>query len=531
LTTNIISIRQLDEAKYKIHVDDGVMHIQEPDGRLLARIVRVENKLYLLHLKIQWPVCLEVRGHEDEVAWWWHERFGHVNMAALRKLEKEELVRGLPKLGQVERVRGLPGRQAEAHFLLGTCEYWVKQRLELVHGDLCGPITPMTPIGNKYFLLLVDDLSRYMWMAAISSKDQAVDAVKRIQMQAEGESGLKLKTLRTDRGGEFTSGEFAEYCAAGDVHRQHTAPYSPQQNGVVERWNGTVVATTMSMLKAKKLPGWFWGEAVKIAVYVLNRCPTKSVDVMTPFEAWHDKKPAVHHLKTFGCIVYVRNAVPHLKKLEDQGRKMIFIGYEEGSKAYHAYDPVTEHVHVSRDAIFDEQAQWVWETHGDTISANEDQDAFTMEYAIKKQTHLEEEETVEESRDEQATGQSEDEQSAGGLSPLTPNVDAGYVSEDENEMQGVEFASPPEGNIDEYLDAYRAEDDPLRFRKIDGLLESTTPPGYATRRLLDEELHAVSADEPVSFGEAERSPSWRKAVMEEMKSIEDNQTWTLAYLL
>jgi hypothetical protein len=91
-------------------------------------------------------------------------------------------------------------------------------------------------------------------------------------------------------------------------------------------------------------------------------------------------------------------------------------------------------------------------------------------------------------------------------------------------MQGVEFASPPERNMDEYLDAYRAEGDPLRFHKVDGLLESKTPPGYATRRLLDEELHAISADEPVSFGEAERSPSWRKAMMEEMKSIEDNQT-------
>jgi hypothetical protein len=99
LTTNIISIGQLDEAKYKIHVDDWVMHIREPDGILLARIVRAENRLYLLHLKIQRPMCLAVRGPEDEVAWRWHERFGHANMAALRKLEKEELVRGLPKLG------------------------------------------------------------------------------------------------------------------------------------------------------------------------------------------------------------------------------------------------------------------------------------------------------------------------------------------------------------------------------------------------------------------------------------------------
>ena len=73
------------------------------------------------------------------------------------------------------------------------------------------------------------------------------------------------------------------------------------------------------MLKAKGLPGWFWGEAVSTAVYVLNGSPMKSVDGMTPFEAWHGKKPAMHHLKTFGCIIYVRNTKPQLKKLEDQG--------------------------------------------------------------------------------------------------------------------------------------------------------------------------------------------------------------------
>jgi hypothetical protein len=78
---------------------------------------------------------------------------------------------------------------------------------------------------------------------------------------------------------------------------------------------------------------------VNVVVYVLNRCPTKSVDGMTPFEVWHGRKPAMHHLRTFMCIVYVRNTTPHLKKLEDCGHKIIFIGYESGSKAYHAYDP------------------------------------------------------------------------------------------------------------------------------------------------------------------------------------------------
>jgi transposase InsO family protein len=125
------------------------------------------------------------------------------------------------------------------------------------------------------------------------------------QARAEAEAGCKLRAFRTDRGGEFTSKAFMEYCATDGVQRQLTAPYSPQQNGVVERRNGMVVETARSLLKAKGLPGWFWGEAVLTAVYLLNRAPTKSVEGMTPFEAWYGKKPAVHHLRTFGCLVYV----------------------------------------------------------------------------------------------------------------------------------------------------------------------------------------------------------------------------------
>jgi transposase InsO family protein len=146
----------------------------------------------------------------------------------------------------------------------------------------------------------VDDLSRYMWVAMIPFKDRAVAAIKDIHARVEGEPSLKLKALRTDRGGEFTTTEFADYCAAEGVHRQHMMPYSPQHNDVVEHRNWTVVATARSMLKAKGLPGWFWGEAVNTVVYVLNICPMKSVDDMTPFEAWHGRKPTVHHLKTFG---------------------------------------------------------------------------------------------------------------------------------------------------------------------------------------------------------------------------------------
>jgi hypothetical protein len=138
-----------------------------------------------------------------------------------------------------------------------------------------------------------------------------------------------------------------------------------------------VVGAARSMIKAKGLPGWFWGEAVVTAVYLLNRVSCKANDGKTPFEVWYRRTPAVHHLKTFGCIIYVRNTKPHLKKLDDRGRKMIFVGYERGTKAYRAYDPITRRVTISRDVIFDEEAQWDWSGDGGGDHEAGDDNDFT----------------------------------------------------------------------------------------------------------------------------------------------------------
>jgi transposase InsO family protein len=127
----------------------------------------------------------------------------------------------------------------------------------LLHRDLCGPITPETPSGNIYFLLLVDDYSRYMWVSLLPSKDVVAAVIKNIQAAAERKLGKKLMALRMDRGGEFTTAEFNKYCAELGVPDELTALYSPQQNGIVEHCNQSVVGMIWSMLKAKCLSGVF----------------------------------------------------------------------------------------------------------------------------------------------------------------------------------------------------------------------------------------------------------------------------------
>jgi transposase InsO family protein len=164
-------------------------------------------------------------------------------------------------------------------------KYHADKALELVHGDLCGLIKPATPGEQRYFLLLVDDVTRYMWVVLLTAKSEASSAIKRIQAAAEKECGRKLRVLRTDNGGEFTAAEFAAYCADEGITRHFSAPYTLQQNGVVEQRNQTVVAMARALLKQRRMPAEFWGEAVVTAVYLQNQLPMKSLADCTPYEA------------------------------------------------------------------------------------------------------------------------------------------------------------------------------------------------------------------------------------------------------
>ena len=113
-----------------------------------------------------------------------------------------------------------------------------------------------------------------------------------------------------------------------------------------------------SMMKAKKMPAEFWGEAVTTAVFILNRAPSKALKGKTPFEAWYGRKPSMFFLRTFDCIGHVRKTKLNLTKLEDRSTPMVFLGYAEGTKAYRLYDPRGDKVLVSCDVVFDKKAAW-----------------------------------------------------------------------------------------------------------------------------------------------------------------------------
>ena len=213
------------------------------------------------------------------------------------------------------------------------------QRRAVVARDICEPISPCTLAENKYFLLIVDDSTRWMWLYMLEAKSDAFEAFKKFKLLMENKTKYKIRTLRTDRGGDFLSAEFTQFCKKEWIEWYLTAPYSPQQNDIVEGRNLTVMAIARSLLKSMHVPAKFWEEAVRHAIYLLNRLPTKPLGERTPFEAWMGRKPNLAHLRVFGCMTYVKNTTPHLKKLDDWSSPVVYFGVEEGCKAHRLYDP------------------------------------------------------------------------------------------------------------------------------------------------------------------------------------------------
>jgi hypothetical protein len=260
-------------------------------------------------------------------------------------------------------------------------------------------------------------------------------------------SGKKLLALRTDRGGEFATADFIKYCTELGVHRQLTAPYTPQQNGVVERRNQSVVGTACSMLTAKGLLGEFWGEAVTTAVYLLNRSSSKGVGGKTPYELWTGSVPAVQHLRTFGSVVHMKVMATNLRKLDDKSKHTIFVGYEPGSKAYLVYDPVTRRVHVSRDVVFEEAAQWTW-TEGQRDEAADFIIDDLMPSEIVTTT------TMTSARTSTTTASTP--ASPAPSTHASPVHDAGTATmrvHTQLDADSVEFVSPPRAGASQHLDA------------------------------------------------------------------------------
>ena len=187
----------------------------------------------------------------------------------------------------------------------------------------------------------------------MKNKDEVFSKFKEFKALIENHTEKKIKTIRSDNGGEFTSNEFKELCKESGIKRELSTPYNPQQNGVAERKNRTIMEAARAMLHDQDLPMHLSAEAATIAVYVQNHTPHRLLENKTPKEVFSSKKPEVSHFRIFGSPMYIHILKEKRTKLDPSRKKGIFVGYSESSKAYIIYFPGFKNINISRDVTFD----------------------------------------------------------------------------------------------------------------------------------------------------------------------------------
>ncbi|GAU28453.1 hypothetical protein TSUD_55040 [Trifolium subterraneum] len=325
------------------------------------------------------------------------------------------------------------------------------------------------------------------WVYVLKEKSSAFEVFKSFKALIENESGCNIQCLRTDRGGEYTSNAFNEFCIIKGIKRQLTAAYTPQQNGVSERKNRTLLNTVRSMINARNVPKRFWPEAVKWATYVMNRSPTPSVKDMTPEEAWSGKTPSVHYFKTFGCLAHAYVHDSQRKKLDNKSKKCVLLGVSEESKAYKLYDPIDKKIIISRDVIFDESKSWNSENSNQQTNSNDIWEHVSDNNSIQHNT-------------------------------AEVNVEAENQINENVVIEDTSSESENEGGTPQPVSQTRIRKPSVRLT------------GYVTGREVeeDEELHNLAVfntnEDPSNYQEVVKLDVWRKARDPEMELVAKGYT-------
>ncbi|GJT59916.1 retrovirus-related pol polyprotein from transposon TNT 1-94 [Tanacetum coccineum] len=301
------------------------------------------------------PICLMANASPTQ-AWLWHQRVFHLNFDYINLLSKKDVVIGLPKLKYVkdQLCSSCEVSKAKRSSFKSKTVPSSKGRLNLLHMDLCGPMRVASINGKKYILVIVDDYSRYTWTLFLRSKDETPEVLKEFLTMIQRNLQAPVISVRTDRGTEFLNKTLNAFFKEEGIEHQTSTPRTPEQNGVVERRNRTLVEAARTMLSASKLPLFFWAEAIATACYTQNRSIIIPTHEKTAYHIINDRKPSIKHLHIFGCTCYLTRDGENLDKMKEKGDSCILVGYSTQSKGYRVYNKRTRLIVESIHLRFDE---------------------------------------------------------------------------------------------------------------------------------------------------------------------------------
>ncbi|KAD0053224.1 hypothetical protein E3N88_44863 [Mikania micrantha] len=442
----------------------------------------------------------------------WHRRLGHVNIKNMNQLVKHGLVRGLPlkDFSCDENCSAcLKGKQHKASFpSIGDSKS--TGCLQLLHMDLFGPVQIMSMAKKKYCLVIVDDYSKFVWTFFLHSKSEVAKAIINFVLYAEKQYSLSIKCVRSDNGTEFRNHLLDEFYQSKGIQRQYSIPRTPEQNGVVERKNRTLIEAARTMLADSGLPLTFWAEAVNTACYVQNRVLVNQRWLKTPYEILHSLTPLISFFRAFGCPCYILNTKDQLTKFDSKVDAGYFVGYSSTCKAYRVFNCRTKSVEETLHVKFNECPK-------DSIPQNP-AEMFDLNI-LHHNFHND-------------NSGMEDEVLPADPPPASTATSQG-ISDDEDptalfpESSSTATSDPPANTCTDLIPYQELKDHPLS--QVLGDISA----GVSTRSQLSNFcLYAlfVSQQEPMNYHIALRDIGWVEAMQLELLQFKKQQVWELVSL-
>src|ERR1044071_32737 len=336
---NLLSVSQICDKKFTVFFDDNACFILKPGFKIPKEWVMISaprvNNLYVLDMSRAMTAkgqvtCFLSKATEKESIMW-HRRMGHIHLRKMNHLVQNQLVEGVSvknfhlndvcvscKKGKQKRKSHKPKKTNS-----------VSLPLERLHMDLFGPVNRKSKNGDSYCLVVTDDYSRFSWVVCMKHKSETFDYLKNLFTKLENIYQLKIRRIRSDNGTEFKNHAMEALCAEKGIHHEFTAPYTPQQNGVAERKNRTLIEAARTMLADSNLPVIFWNEAVHCACYTLNRVLTVKKLGKTSYELLNRRKPNLEFLEPFGSPCTMIHPDGKFGAKAEEG---FFVGYSTPNK-------------------------------------------------------------------------------------------------------------------------------------------------------------------------------------------------------
>nr|GEX51904.1 putative ribonuclease H-like domain-containing protein [Tanacetum cinerariifolium] len=325
------------------------------DIQVLLRVPK-ENNIYNVNLQNIIPsgdlTCLFAKVTLDESNLW-HRRLGHINFKTMNKLVKGNLVRGLPTKDFENNNTCVACKKGKQH--RASCKTKpvssIDQPLYRLYIDLFGPTFVKSLNKKSYCLVVTNDYSRFTWVFFLATKDETSPILKTFITGLENQLSLKVKVIRSDNRTEFKNNDLNQLCGMKGIKREFIVPRTPQQFGIAERKNRTLIEAARTMLADSLLPIPFWAEAVNTACYVQNRVLVTKPHNKTPYELLHGRTPSIGFMRPFGCLVTIHNTLDSLGKFEGKVDEGYLVGYSVNSKAFRVFNSrtciVQETLHVN----------------------------------------------------------------------------------------------------------------------------------------------------------------------------------------